>query len=54
MTSTHRAENICEKYLLYHVHEIARKYPRELVLVLMVTRESCLQAVKEIIDPVCC
>ncbi len=29
MTSTHRAENIFPKYLLYSVHEIARKYPRE-------------------------
>jgi hypothetical protein len=29
MTSTHRAENIFSKYLLYYVHEIARKYPRE-------------------------
>jgi hypothetical protein len=28
-TSTHRAENIFPKYLLYYVHEIARKYPRE-------------------------
>jgi hypothetical protein len=28
-TSTHRAENIFPKYLLYNVHEIARKYPRE-------------------------
>ncbi len=28
MTSTHRAENIFPKYLLYNVHEIARKYPR--------------------------
>jgi hypothetical protein len=27
--STHRAENIFLKYLLYNVHEIARKYPRE-------------------------
>jgi hypothetical protein len=25
----HRAENILPKYLLYYVHEIARKYPRE-------------------------
>jgi hypothetical protein len=29
MKSTHRAENIFPKYLLYYVHEIARKYPRE-------------------------
>jgi hypothetical protein len=29
MTSTHRAENIFHKYLLYYIHEIARKYPRE-------------------------
>jgi hypothetical protein len=29
MTSTHRAENIFPKYLLYYVHEIALKYPRE-------------------------
>ncbi len=29
MTSTHRTENIFPKYLLYNVHEIARKYPRE-------------------------
>jgi hypothetical protein len=29
MTSTHRVENIFSKYLLYYVHEIARKYPRE-------------------------
>jgi hypothetical protein len=28
-TSTHRAENIFPKYLLYNVHEIARKDPRE-------------------------
>jgi hypothetical protein len=28
-TSTHRAENIFPKYLLYNVHEIAPKYPRE-------------------------
>jgi hypothetical protein len=28
-TSTHRSENIFLKYLLYNVHEIARKYPRE-------------------------
>jgi hypothetical protein len=28
-TSTHRAENIFLKYLLYNVHEIAQKYPRE-------------------------
>ncbi len=28
-TSTHRAENIFPKYLLYNVHEIAWKYPRE-------------------------
>jgi hypothetical protein len=28
-TTTHRAENIFPKYLLYYVHEIARKYPRE-------------------------
>jgi hypothetical protein len=28
-TSTHRAENIFPKYLLYNVHDIARKYPRE-------------------------
>jgi hypothetical protein len=28
-TSTHRAENIFLKYLLYNVHEIAWKYPRE-------------------------
>ncbi len=28
-TSTHRAENIFLKYLLYNVHEIALKYPRE-------------------------
>ncbi len=27
--STNRAENIFPKYLLYHIHEIARKYPRE-------------------------
>jgi hypothetical protein len=27
--STNRAENIFPKYFLYHVHEIARKYPRE-------------------------
>jgi hypothetical protein len=29
MTSTHKAENIFPKYLLYYVHEIARKYPKE-------------------------
>jgi hypothetical protein len=29
MTSAHRAENIFPKYLLYYLHEIARKYPRE-------------------------
>ncbi len=29
MTSTHRAENIFSKYLLYYVNEIAQKYPRE-------------------------
>ncbi len=28
-TPAHRAENIFPKYLLYHVHEIAQKYPRE-------------------------
>jgi hypothetical protein len=28
-TSTYRAENIFPKYMLYNVHEIARKYPRE-------------------------
>jgi hypothetical protein len=28
-TSTHRAENVFPKYLLYNGHEIARKYPRE-------------------------
>ncbi len=28
-TSTHRAENIFPKYLLYNVHEIAQKYLRE-------------------------
>jgi hypothetical protein len=28
-TSTHRAENVFPKYLLYNDHEIARKYPRE-------------------------
>jgi trehalose-6-phosphate synthase len=28
-TSTHRVENIFPKYLLYNVHEIAWKYPRE-------------------------
>ncbi len=28
-TSTHRVENIFPKYLLYNVHEIARKCPRE-------------------------
>jgi hypothetical protein len=28
-TSTHRGENIFPNYLLYNVHEIARKYPRE-------------------------
>jgi hypothetical protein len=28
-TSTQRAENIVPKYLLYYVHEIARKHPRE-------------------------
>jgi hypothetical protein len=28
-TSTHKAENIFLKYLLYNVHEIAQKYPRE-------------------------
>ncbi len=29
MTSTHKAENIFPKYLLYYVHEIARKYLKE-------------------------
>jgi hypothetical protein len=35
-TPTHRAENIFPKYLLYNVHEIAQKYPRDTLAFLTV------------------